>query len=76
MRYGIRVVIGITVIISGLILALTLFPLSAQAQDEAPAEEKKKEPKYGWEGSFNLGLAVTTGNSKHHHRQHIRLKPN
>ena len=57
---GIRISTGIV----GAILALTLFSVRAQAEDAAqPEQEKKEEPKMGWEGSFNLGFAATTGNS-------------
>jgi putative salt-induced outer membrane protein len=52
--------------IAGVILALTLFSATANAQDAEAgkdAESKTKEPKYGWEGSLNFGLTVTTGNS-------------
>jgi putative salt-induced outer membrane protein len=50
--------------IAGAVLALTLFSVRAQADDTAqPDKEKKEEPKMGWEGSFNLGFAATTGNS-------------
>jgi putative salt-induced outer membrane protein YdiY len=55
---------------AGAVLVLTFFSISAHAQtdestgDAKSAEEAKpKEPKYGWEGSFNFGLTVTTGNS-------------
>ena len=52
---------------AGAVLALTLFSGAAHSQtiEEAKSAEdaKPKEPKYGWEGSFNFGLTVTTGNS-------------
>src|SRR5437016_4803519 len=57
-KQSLRISTGIV----GAVLVLTLFLARAQAEPAEPAAQA--EPAKGWEGSFNLGLTATTGNSR------------
>lgn len=60
MRRGVRINAGII----GTVLALTLFSVRAQAQQAEPAAPAAPAPPpKPLEGSLNLGLTATTGNS-------------
>jgi len=56
---------SVGIAVAGAVLALTIFSVTANAEDAEAGKDAAKppEPKMGWEGSFNLGLTATTGNS-------------